>query len=252
MALMSLRVRPSWLACLLLLAPAAARAAEPGPLEFHLTFDRRVSDAPFWGRVYVMLSKDPVRDLRSGPNWFRPEPSVALAVKGWRPGQTLVVGTDALACPVPLAKVPKGTYSVVAVMDFDPGERSFSTADGHGHSKPARLELDPAATGPVALAIDQVFRARRFPESARVKLVEVESQLLSVFHGRPVKVRAAVTLPKSFEKERDRRYPVVYEIPGFGGDHYGAVFAAAANKTDVAGVEMLYVVLSPSCRNGHH
>src|SRR5262249_41422962 len=47
-------------------------------------------------------------------------------------------------------------------------------------------------------------------------------------------------------------YPVVYEVPGFGGTHTMAAQAAKRNATEVAGVEMLYVVLDPSCRLGHH
>jgi len=44
---------------------------------------------------------------------------------------------------------------------------------------------------------------------------------------------------------------VVYEIPGFGGDHHLAFAVAAASCPDV-GVEMIRVVLDPSCRLGHH
>jgi hypothetical protein len=42
----------------------------------------------------------------------------------------------------------------------------------------------------------------------------------------------------------------VYEIPGFSGNHFGAL--RKQNATDVAGVEMLQVVLDPDCRWGHH
>jgi hypothetical protein len=137
-------------------------------------------------------------------------------------------------------------------MDFDQGARSFSAADGNGYSKPIRLELDPRTSGPVKLRLDQVYQAPGFQETERIKLVDIESRLLSSFHGRPVRLRAGVVLPKSYATSPDRRYPVIYEIPGFGGNHFMAHAAAARNATDVAGVEMLYVMLDPSCRWGHH
>ncbi len=59
-------------------------------------------------------------------------------------------------------------------------------------------------------------------------------------------------LPRSFAAEPRKRYPIIYEIPGFTGTHFGAFAAAARNATDVAGVEMIYVVLDPNCRLGHH
>jgi S-formylglutathione hydrolase FrmB len=67
-----------------------------------------------------------------------------------------------------------------------------------------------------------------------------------------MRLRAGVVLPKSFATEPAKRYPVIYEIPGFSGTHRMAHAVAARNPTEVAGVEMLYVVLDPSCRLGHH
>src|SRR5262249_8769045 len=183
--------------------------------------------------------------------WFRPEPFFARDVRGWKPGETLAFGPEALGHPVTLPQLPKGTWSAVAVMDFDRGGRSFSAAEGNGYSRPLRRELDPAATGPVPLKIDQGYKARRFVDTDRVKLVDVESKLLTAFHGRPTRLRAGVVLPASFAAEPARRYPVVYEVPGFGGDHFGAFGADRRKATDVAGVEMLYVVLDPACRLGH-
>lgn len=240
------------LASLLLLLNPASAAAQAQPLEFRLTFDRGVSAQPFTGRVYVMLFKQDVKALRSGPNWFQPDPFFAQDVKDWQPGQPLVLNGKALGFPVTVDKVPRATYSMQAVMDFNRGDRSFSTADGNGYSHTLRRELDGAASGAVELRIDQVYKAKPFPETNRVKLVDIESKLLTAFHGRSTHLRAGVVLPRSFAAEPQRRYPVVYEIPGFSGTHFGAHAAAQRDATNVAGVEMLYVVLDPSCRLGHH
>lgn len=234
----------------LMVAPAVAAAAEP--LAFHVTFDKTVSAAPFTGRVYVMLTAKETTELPGGINWFSPEPIFARDVKEWKPGETLVIAGDALAYPIALAQLPKKTYSIHAVMDFDRGDRRFSTAAGNGHNKPVRRELDPASTGPVPLVIDQVWKEAKFTESERVKEVDIESKLLTAFHGKPTRLQAAVILPQSFAREPKKRYPVLYVIPGFTGDHRRAQGGDKTNPTDVAGVEMLYVVLNPLCRNGHH
>ncbi|MHB1422260.1 MAG: alpha/beta hydrolase-fold protein [Gemmataceae bacterium] len=240
------------LAYLLLLLTPASAAAQARPLEFRLTFDRSVSAQPFTGRVYVMLFKQDVKELRPGPDWFQPDPFFAKDVKDWQPGQPLVLDGKALGFPATVDKVPKAVYSIQAVMDFDRGERCFSTADGNGYSRTLRRELDGAASGPVELRIDRVYKTKPFAETERVKLVDIESKLLTAFHGRSTHLRAGVVLPRSFAGEPQRRYPVVYEVPGFGGTHSGAHMAAQRDATDVAGVEMIYVVLDPSCRLGHH
>ena len=239
----------------LLLAAVICRPASAGaarPLEFHVAFDRAVSSEPFTGRVYVLLSQKEFTEPPSGPNWFHPEPFFAVDVRNWKPGETLTVGADALGYPGPLTGLAPGTYYAQAVMDFDRGGRSFAAAEGNGYGRPVKAELDSKAGGAVDLTVDQVYHARAFAETDRVKLVDVESKLLTAFYGAPTHVRAGVVLPKSFAAQPERRYPVVYEIPGFGGTHFGAFGAADRNATDLAGAEAVWVVLDPSCRLGHH
>lgn len=245
-----LQVASAWLVGFL--AWSALFGAEARPLEFHLRFDKALSDKPFSGRVYVILTRQETKDLPAGFNWFRPEPIFARDVKDWQPGEPLVIAAEALGFPHKLGDLPKDTFSIHAVMDFDRGERNFTTAAGNLHSAPLRRELDAKNSGPIELTLDKLHRPRSFAESETVKLVDVESKLLSEFQRRPVRLRAAVVLPKSYTAQPTKRYPVLYVVPSFSGSHFGALTAAAQNPTDVAGVEMLYVVLDPSCRHGHH
>lgn len=228
------------------LAPCV-RAAEP--LEFHVTFSPTVSTTPFTGRVYVMLTRGRLAAEPPGSlSWNNPDPTYAIDVKNWQPGETRIVGRDALGHPTPLAKLAPGNYTVWAVMDFNLGDRHFSTAEGNGYSAGKGYQLDPDTSGPVKLVIDQVYHARPPTDTDRVKYVSIESKLLTAFHGRPTMMRASVSLPASFNaNDPTKRFPVIYSIPGFGGGARGS-----PNSTDVAGVEMLYVGLDPNCRWGHH
>ncbi len=244
-------LRLSLVVAVFLIPCAALPAQQPQPLAFHLTFDKAASSEPFTGRVYVMLSKrDPGR-LLSGPNWFAPEPFFAKDVKNWKPGETLIFDDNAISFPAPLSKLKPDTYAIQAVMDFDHGI-SFSASTGNVYTIMKPVALDPAATGAVDLKLDQVYKERPFAETDNVKLVDIKSELLTKFHGCETHLRAGVVLPASFTTMKDKRYPVIYEIPGFGGDHFMAIGRARQKATDVAGEEFLYVVLDPSCRLGHH
>src|SRR5581483_9497997 len=152
----------------LLLVPGII-AAEPRPLEFHITFDASVSPLPFTGRVYVMLSKRPIEGVHAGINWFQPEPLFAQDVKNWKPGEPTVLGADALGHPCSLSKLPKGTYWVQAVMDFDRGGKDFSSAEGNGYSKAVNFELDVTSSGPINLVINQIVASTPFRETERIK-----------------------------------------------------------------------------------
>lgn len=236
----------------LCLALHSARAEDPKPLEFHVTFNENVSAKPFNGRVLITLSTAPRSMPVLTPDWFSPDPILALDVKDWKPGEKIVIKDNALGYPTRLSKLKKGKYSVQAVMDFDRGERGFAAAEGNGISKMARLSLDPETSGPIELKIDSVFTVKMPNDSKRMKFVDIESKLLWKNEGRPTRMRAGVLLPKSYESNPDKKYPVIYDVPGFGGTYADIVFHAVSGSSDVAGVEMIYVCLDANCRHGHH
>jgi S-formylglutathione hydrolase FrmB len=221
-----------------------------GPLEFYLTFDRTTHASPFTGRVYVMLFSAGTTSLQSGPNWFSPRPFFARDVTAWKPGEKLVFDRTAIGYPVTLDRISRGSYSIQAVMDLAPNARSFSRGPGNLFAVVPRVTLDPATTGPVALKLDRVFAEPVFQETGRIKLVDIESKLLAAYHKRSTRLRAGVVLPASYAASPGRKYPVVYEIPGFSGNHFFASYAL--NRTNLDGVEVIHVMLDPDCHHGHH
>jgi S-formylglutathione hydrolase FrmB len=229
----------------------ALPACAAGPLNFQLTFDPKAHPGPFTGRVYVMLLAGNSTSLASGPNWFRPEPFFARDVKNWKSGEVLVIDQTCQGHPLTLDRITKGTWTVQAVMDVAPGRHRFTQVHGNVYTI-RRLALDPATTGPVKLNLDQVWKDPPFKETGRIKLIEIDSKLLTAFHKRPTRLRAAVLLPASHATSPARKYPVVYEIPGFSGDHRLITWASGRNASNVAGIDMIHVMLDPDCHHGHH
>jgi S-formylglutathione hydrolase FrmB len=236
---------------LYVLAIGQAPPVESRPLTVQLSFSKQAVAEPFTGRVFLLASRSAIDGAPPRQSWFKPFPFFAQDVRDWRPDEPLTFRPQH-AFPVTLDKLPAEKFYLQAVLDRDQGGQSSLNAPGNVYSK--AIVLDPKAppTGPLTFVLDRVVPERRFAETERVKLVEMDSKFLSKFHGKPMKLRAGVVLPKSFATDADRKYPVIYEIPGFGGDHFGATGAAKRNVTDVAGVEMLHVTLDPACRLGHH
>ena len=69
-----------------------------------------------------------------------------------------------------------------------------------------------------------------------MKQFTLESKALTAFRGSPVRMRAGVALPESHGREPGRTYPVVYEVPGFGGNHFSAIGRQNQGLTKVAGL----------------
>lgn len=215
--------------------------------QFTVTFTSEVSDQPFTGRVLIMLGRN--GEPRNGPSWFGPQPFFAKDVKEIKPGEPIVIGSDAFSFPKPLDQLPAREYVVQAVLDLDKtNTHRIGNAPGNGYSLPVTATLDPKKGFNVVLKVDQIVKDTTFKESERIKLVEIESKLLSQFHGKPTKMRAGVKLPKNFSESKDRKYPVIYEIPGFGGNHRSV---GSDRLSSHLPMDMIYVVLDPDCRTGH-
>jgi S-formylglutathione hydrolase FrmB len=65
-------------------------------------------------------------------------------------------------------------------------------------------------------------------------------------------LRAGVALPQSYKDNKDRKYPAIYEVPGFGGNHFAALSSPGRGKTAVEGEEVVHIMLDPDCPLGHH
>ena len=237
--------------------PVAA-AAQAADSDLRVTFAPAVSAAPFSGRIVVMMTPGENKgEPRFGPDWFHPGPMFALDVKNARPGEPILISGDGprvIAFPKPLRQLAPGVYTAQAILDKNQGERDFASAPGNGYSAPVRVTIGTNGavldlSGP--LLIDKIVPVRTFGETVRAKEVVLESRLLTQFYGRPTVMRAAVLLPDGWDADPTRRWPVVYQIPGFGGRHYGA--QRMAERPLLPGeMPMIHVVLDPEAGTGHH
>jgi hypothetical protein len=238
-----------------LLAPAARAVAEVDapavPLLFSVTYDPSVAET-YTGRVYVLCTQGR-RDPRFGPGWFSPDPFIALDVEGWKPGEPLRITADeALAYPTPMGEIPHGEWKVQAVLRLDPDAPKLGSAPGNAHSAVHTATFSGTEGGAVDLHVDRFGAPRALPSNDRVRVVEVRSERLSAFHGRDISMRAAVILPAGFDEDADRRYPAMYVIPGFGGDHTFAFRLLRRWDATGYGDRLVRVVLDPLCYGGHH
>lgn len=220
---------------------------------FQLEYPAAVRAEPFTGRVCLFFSRQ-ASEPRNGPDWFHPEPLVGLDVTDWKPDTPLAIAADTpglLSFPQPLAELPLAGLKVQAVARFNAWERQVGSGPGNGYSNTITLPAT-ATSEPVRLVIDQRVPEPPDVETAWLKLCEVRSEQLSRFHQREVSIRAAVQLPASYHAEPERRYPVIFTIPGFGGTHRVRNLPVASPQAAPEGVEFLQVTLDPSCPWGHH
>lgn len=246
--------RSAWIVIFAALAPHAACLAAAEPLRFEVKLDPAAAKGPVTGRLFVFLSQRPSGEPRHGPSWFQTEPFFAADVKDFAPGTSRAIDGQAAGYPGPIAQLKPGTYRAQAVLAHDFYNPHPGAGAGNLMSGVRSVDLDPASSGPVELVLNQVIAAPPIPDSKWVKEVAVRSELLSRFHGREVLERAAVALPRSYHDHPDRRYPVIYEVSGFGGSLTGMAraFAREPRVPAEGEVEFIRVLLSGECKWGHH
>ena len=231
------------------LALVAGRA---DALVFDVALDPSVASRPATGRVYVFLASKGLTDPRNGPDWFHPEPFFGLDVKNFAPGTVCRIDAAADGFPAALDQLPAGKYRVQAVLDQNLDTQHHARGPGNLYSAIAELNYDGAMPLSLPLVLDKVTDPQVFHEEPWLREVVIRSELLSQFHGRDVREYAAVVLPAEYAAHPERRYPVIYTIPGFGGSHREALKYRSAPVAEAGDAEFIRVLLSGNCKWGHH
>ena len=198
---------------------------------------------PFSGRIVVFFGKPDTGEPRMGPNWFNPSPMWAINVTNINDGAIIELAGPAVdVFPRERKAPPVGTWMVQAVADRG-FARSIGNGAGNGYS--AAIKWNTTAAAP-ELVIDKVVQEPVFQASDGVEEFRIRSERISRFARSPVDLKCAIIKPKDWSQAR--KWAVVYEIPGFGGRHYGA--RRGTGPMDQIGV--VRVVLDPDCPGGHH
>lgn len=219
-------------------------------MQFSVTYPKEAFAGTFSGKVVVYLSSGR-GEPRFGPNWFNPSPMYSQQFKNVAPDAPMVLDESAVGFPGKLSALPAGTYTVQAVCDRNLGGRAIGSSPGNLYSTPQQITTEDGKEQTVKIVCDQVVAERKFQDTERTKEVKIESKLLSKFYGRPTFLRAAVALPEEYATQPERKFPIVYEVPGFGGRHFNLSGRNGSARTVRSGEPFLYVILDPDCQTGH-
>lgn len=233
--------------------PAVSPAAEPAPDRvFRISFDESVHKEAYSGRVYVFFSKgdNPRLEL----DWFHPQPVIAKdLVESLAPEGTVGLSVSDSAAHELTAPDNLDADSLIglkaqAVIRFNNWEREVAKGEGNGFSDAVVVP----ASGDVRLVVNQLVPVNPPRDGEWCKLLRVRSMLLSDFHQGDVHLQAAVRLPRSYHTEVERRYPVVFEVPGFGGTLKDMWADRPYAPPTEGNVEFIHVMLDANFPTGHH
>lgn len=255
-------------AAVLLGAHASALAAD---VQFHVGVGAvppgQPAIGPFSGRLLVSVIRPGSKlsldeDPNNAPFWDDPQPLFAIDASGLSSDHPVIVGKDCDHSMERIDQLAPGEYRAAARLIR--ARRSSNWRNDVGNLFSGTVKFTIAADGATVVDIPLVLRTagRPWPAGERARgaeLFEVRSALLSQFRGYEVVLRAGVVKPTSYDPKR--QYAAVYEVPGFGGDHFGAIGVAEGRSRPADGdgaaarasldASTFWIVLDPESPNGH-
>jgi len=202
---------------------------------FRLSYPSSAQDGPVTGRAYLFIARTDQAEprLQSGAT-RRSEPFFGVDVEALAPGRPVTFDAETPGFPLAsLKELPAGEYFVQGLLvpytqfrradghtiwaHMDAGEgQQFNDAPGSLVSEVRRVRIDPASRHVESLSLAKVLPpVAKAGETEWVKRVRITSRLASAFWNHPMPLGAVVLLPRGYEQNRSKRYPVVYTIGHF-------------------------------------
>ncbi|HEU4388259.1 MAG TPA: alpha/beta hydrolase-fold protein [Blastocatellia bacterium] len=209
----------TWFSAFLLVLSATMVPGRGASLRFEVTVAPDLLSGPTDGRLFVVMSRSERPEPRTaiGETGLDQPPVAARDVDNFFPGKNGVIDNSAVTFPIEdLSRLQPGAYYVQALFDSNIDLRSVN-APGNLYSEAERISLDPGRSGTVKLVLTRKVAPESLPqETEYVKFVKIESKLLTRFHGRPIYLRAGIILPRDYDRDRARRYPLRVHVGGYG------------------------------------
>lgn len=217
--------------------------------KFSVSFPDSLLKEPFTGNVLLYFSKD-TKNPKEGEAGLDIFPCFRLYAKSIKPGMAVVFDDKAVAYPVPLSDMERNTYYVQVVFDRDLGGRSIGSSPGNLYSTSQKITLTKNANQVYVLKANKKNPEPVFTNTQYVKELKVPSALLSAFHHNPIAVNAAVILPKEYYTETQRKFPVKFQVSGYGGDYHR--YSGSPNPSaPIDTTACIVVYLDGNCPLGH-
>jgi hypothetical protein len=231
-----MRMRMSAMACAWFFLLAAGASVEAAGLpqaegtKFEVSFPASAHAGAITGRVFVVVSTSdkPEPRLQAG-SWGDSGPFFGVDVKGLAAGESAVIDASTPGSPVGLGEIPAGDYYVQALVNI---YTEFHRADGHTvwlhmdqwegqhfnrspgnlYSEAQKVHLDPAAGYHIKLSLTKEIPPVVVPpDTAWVKHIKIQSEMLTKFWGHPMYIGAIVLLPKGYDSHPNAHYPAIYD-----------------------------------------
>ena len=189
--------------------------------------------APASGRLIIVIAKSDRPEPRFTIGDAESNTSVTLGrdVTNLGSGGASTIDKSSPTFPLKtLDDLLPGEYYVQALLASNRDLKSMN-APGNLYSAVQRLHLDPRAGATVKIELTKSLPAEELPpDNDLIKYIRIQSNLLTRFHRRPIYLRAGIILPRDYEADRGRSFPLRIHIGGYATPYKSVQGSMAANS----------------------
>ena len=171
------------------------------------------------GRLFLFISENPYGEPRYQLWPVSPMKNHLFArnYENWNADGMLQIDSGSgltRAASFGLGEVPEGEYKVQVLWDQDV-EGSRINSAGNLYSKVQSVNVDRDQD--IEIRLQGEIPALSLVDHKFVKLVDIRSDTLSSWWDKPVRLKASILLPSGYFDNPEKRYPVRYNVAGYGG-----------------------------------
>ena len=167
------------------------------------------------GRIFLFISKG-MREPRFNTWPNKTNMIFATNLEHWQ-GNEFVFNSSVetvRSVDVSMENLPNGEYEIQVLWDQNNWESGIN-ATGNLYSEVISINLKNDTT--LELPLTNIVAPHKFTETKYLKEVDFISPVLSEWWGKEVHLKAAVLLPRTWNEQSGKKYPVRYNIAGYGG-----------------------------------
>jgi hypothetical protein len=205
---------------LALLLSSQLKAQQTFPLSVSLQVAENLRESfASEGRLLLFLCQHPRVEPRTQtwPHPYAKNDIFAMNMVNIRAAETLILDHTAewvRTTEWNLDQVPEGEYYLQVLWDQDMEESNIN-APGNLYSEKQKVVVNEATH--LEIELDQKIGPRVVEEHPLVRLVDMKSEALTKWWGKPMHLKATILLPSQYKEGDGKAYPIRYNVAGYGG-----------------------------------
>ena len=210
-------------------------------LKFSLSFSSNICNENLGGRMLLMISADSTDEPRFQINDNSDTQLIfGVDIKNLSPEEEVLIDASLFGYPLKsISEIPPDYYWIQGLInryeDFhlsdgrvlslppDKGEgQEWNKKPGNLYSAPRKIYVDPSEGKTIYVSLNkEIPSVVKMSDTKYLKHIEIKSNLLSDFWGRPIYLGAKILLPHGFEEHPDAKYPIVVFHGHFSAEFFG-------------------------------